>query len=261
MSASGVVLERGALLSQHEERDYNHATDSEFKRLRELADNAYKKRQQLAQQSQQAYKQGDGGKAHQLSEQAKVQAKVAEQYNRQAAEYVFTENNADSGSDEIDLHGLYVKEAQWILQKRIAAGVKNGEGALKVIVGKGLHSANGVAKIKPAVEELCDQAHLRNYIDQKNAGVLVVELQGAQIPSSWDTTDYSSYASNAPSKPQNSYQGQQQQGQNYYGQQQQPQYQQQPQQQQQQQNNGNNQNNDIVSTILGLLCQCIQKKM
>ncbi|SCW00465.1 LAFE_0C04786g1_1 [Lachancea fermentati] len=245
------------------QRDYNHATDPEYKRLRDAAEQAYSKRQQFSQQSQQAYKSGDGAAARELSEKAKQQLEVAEKFNLQAAEYVFTQNNADSDSNEIDLHGLYTKEAQWILQRRIAAAVANRESVLKVIVGKGLHSANGVAKIKPAVEELCSEAHLANYIDPKNAGVLVVELQGASVPASWATTEYSSYAHGGVAKPPSAHQAQNQpqhpnyQQQPHYQQQQQPQYQQQqPQYQQPATSNGNQ---DIVSAVLNFLCMCVRK--
>ncbi|CAR30209.1 Smr domain-containing protein [Lachancea thermotolerans CBS 6340] len=266
MSAAAVAS-RGQPLSQ--ERDYNHATDSEYKRLRDLADQAYKKRQQLSQQSQNAYKNGDRSGAHTLSEQAKEQLQVAEKYNLQAAEFVFTQNNADSSSNEIDLHGLYTKEAVWILQKRIAAAVSARESVLKVIVGKGLHSANGIAKIKPAVEDLCQQANLPNYVDSKNAGVLVIELQNASVPASWSSTDYATYAHGVPSKPQASHQAQQHQytgqQQPQYQQQQQSQYQQQQsnyqQQQQQQQSQSQAGNNDLLSTLLGLLCTCVRKNL
>ena len=56
-------------------------------------------------------------KAHELSEELKRILAQAEECNRKAAEYVFRENNEDSGPDEIDLHGLYVKEAEWILKE------------------------------------------------------------------------------------------------------------------------------------------------
>lgn len=112
------VFNRGAkLFDDNNQRDYNHATDSEYKRLRSEADRLFQKRQQLSQQSQNAYKQGDGQKAHELSEELKRILAQAEECNRKAAEYVFRENNEDSGPDEIDLHGLYVKEAEWILER------------------------------------------------------------------------------------------------------------------------------------------------
>ena len=81
-------LDRGVRLGG-DERDYNHATDGEYKKLRAKADDLYKKRNQLSQQSQQAYKSGDKQKAHELSEKAKQIVDEAEGYNRQAAEYVF----------------------------------------------------------------------------------------------------------------------------------------------------------------------------
>ncbi|CEP21972.1 Smr domain-containing protein YPL199C [Cyberlindnera jadinii] len=248
MSAAAAV-DRGVRLDNGE-RDYNHVSDSEYKKLRDLADQAYKKRQQLSAQSQKAYKQGDGARAKELSEQAKKQMAIGDDYNFKAAEYVFRENNADSDSNEIDLHGLYVKEAIYILKRRIAAGVNRGESKLEVIVGKGIHSENGVAKLKPAVEELCNEAGLRSYIDKKNTGVLIVELQGARIPQSWNVQPLAS----SFNKPQEVYHGQAQQG---YQQQQQPQYQQQPhyQQQQQQQQGGNN---DLVGLLVKVFCMCFK---
>ncbi|KAF6063643.1 Smr domain family protein [Candida albicans] len=208
------VFNRGAkLFDDNNQRDYNHATDSEYKR----------------QQSQNAYKQGDGQKAHELSEESKRVLAQAEECNRKAAEYVFRENNEDSGPDEIDLHGLYVKEAEWILERRIYYAVKTNQSHLNVIVGKGLHSANGVAKIKPAVDELCDQVGLNHYIDKKNSGVLVIDLKG--------TTNV------AP--PQQTYHGTGQ-----------PQYQQQHQGGQQDIKTGN----DLVDMVLKIVCGCLKSK-
>ncbi|GME76975.1 unnamed protein product [Ambrosiozyma monospora] len=117
-----------------EERDYNHATDVEYEKFRKLADQAYQKRSKLSSQSQQAYKSGDKAKAHELSTQAKEQLTIAEQYNRKAAEYVFIQNNLDSDNNDIDLHGLYVKEAEYILKQRIINGIRRGEPKLECIV-------------------------------------------------------------------------------------------------------------------------------
>lgn len=256
MSASAAVIsgDRGALISDGRVRDYNHAEDKEYQRLRGLAEEARKKRQQLSHESQEAYKQGDGARAHQLSEKAKVQQRLIDQHNMEAAEYVFVQNNADSSSDEIDLHGLYVKEALWILQKRIAAGVRNHEPFVKVIVGKGNHSQGGLAKIKPAVEEMCQEANLKNYLDRKNQGVLIVELENANLPSSWGNAEFTS------GKPQELHQA------NVYHAPQQPQYQQQPQQQpqqqqQQQQQQGSSGDGDLLVKLLRLFCVCIQKNV
>ncbi|EMG50563.1 hypothetical protein SBY92_001380 [Candida maltosa Xu316] len=249
------IINRGAKLfddNETTERDYNHATDSEYKRLRNEADKLYKKKQQLSQQSQQAYKSGDKQQAHELSEESKRVLSQAEECNRQAAQYVFRENNEDSGPDEIDLHGLYVKEAEWILERRIYHAVNTQQSHLNVIVGKGLHSANGVAKIKPAVDELCDKVRLNHYIDPKNAGVLVIDLKNVnvnQLPSDW-----SQGLSNV-SQPQQAYHGT---GQPQYNQQ--PQHNNQYQQQPYNNNNNNNNNNGLVELVLKLVCACFNNK-
>ncbi|CAN3372101.1 hypothetical protein DIURU_000407 [Diutina rugosa] len=223
----GDTFDRGVKLSDGQ--DYNHATDGEYKRLRDEADRLYQKRAELSRQSQQAFKQGDKQRAKQLSDESKQVLSQAEDKNFEAANYVFQANNADSAPDEIDLHGLYVKEAEAILQRRITQAVNHGENHLRVIVGKGLHSKNGIAKIKPAVDQLCDESGLKHYIDPKNSGVLVIELN----PNSH------------VSKPPQSYQPAQQ-----------PQYHQQSQQQghYQQQPQHNNNNDDMVAKIARALC-------
>lgn len=225
----GDTIDRGVKLS--EGQDYNHATDGEYKRLRDEADRLYQKRAELLRQSQQAFKQGDKLRAKQLSDELKRVLEQAEDKNFEAANYVFQANNTDSAPDEIDLHGLYVKEAEAILLRRITQAVNNGEDHLRVIVGKGLHSKNGIAKIKPAVDQMCDDLHLNHYIDPKNLGVLVIELnQNSHV-----------------SKPQQAYHAPQQ-----------PQYHQQQGHQQlggySQQPHNNNKNDDLVVKLARVLC-------
>lgn len=156
-----------------------------------------------------------------------------------------------------------MKEAQWVLKKRIVAGVQRHESKLEVIVGKGLHSKNGVAKIKPAVEELCEEAGFQSYIDPKNSGVLVINLANAQIPQAWTNLGPIGGAGASHQAPQNSYQPQQQpqyQQQQHYNN---NNYNQQGYQQQQYNNNQNNNNNGmgmkIAKVLFGLLCQFIKK--
>lgn len=77
--------------------------------------------------SQQAYKSGDGARAKQLSEEGKRHKAEMEALNQQAADWIYygktkalhirpqadhyIANNTDSAANEVDLHGLYVKEA------------------------------------------------------------------------------------------------------------------------------------------------------
>ncbi|KAI5953720.1 hypothetical protein KGF57_003929 [Candida theae] len=245
------ILDRGAKLFDGPERDYNHATDSQYHSLRAKADEFYKKRNNLSQQSQAAYKAGDKQRAHELSEQSKQALNQAENYSEQAAEYVFRENNTDSAADEIDLHGLYVKEAKWVVQRRIEQAVRTNQSHLKVIVGKGNHSANGIAKLKPAIEELCSESNLRHYIDPKNTGVLVIDLNNAstsQIPNSWGQAPIT--------QPQQAYLGS---NQPHYSNQQQHHHGGQPHHQQ-----PNNQDiktgNELFDLLIKGLCMCLNKK-
>ena len=82
----------------------------------------------------------------------------------------------DSSSGEIDLHGLYVKEALERTDRAIQEAKERGDSELRLIVGqyqlalrntrvsqvilvigKGLHS-KGSARIRPAVEELMQKS-------------------------------------------------------------------------------------------------------
>ena len=82
----------------------------------------------------------------------------------------------DSKPGEVDLHGLYVKEAIRFTDKSIVEARARGDKQIHFIVGayslflfvasvwtsshntraegKGLHSNNHIAKLKPAIEEL-----------------------------------------------------------------------------------------------------------
>jgi len=88
--------------------------------------------------------------------------------------FIFIENNKDSKPGEVDLHGLYVKEAIARADQAIQNAKNSGQPQINFIVGKGLHSQGGVAKIKPAIEELIQRHQLRAEIDPNNSGVLIV---------------------------------------------------------------------------------------
>jgi len=72
-----------------------------------------------------------------------------------------TVNNTNRPSNELDLHGLKVREALDITRERLTKFVKNKEPNLIIIVGRGNNSINGVAKIKPAVIELVNEFHIK----------------------------------------------------------------------------------------------------
>ncbi|TBU29614.1 hypothetical protein BD311DRAFT_777500 [Dichomitus squalens] len=124
----------------------------------------------------QAYESGDGARAKELSNAGKAAQGEMERLNEEAAEWIFKGEQNNPG--EVDLHGLYVKEAIRFTDKSIVEARSRGDRQLRLIVGKGLHSTNHVAKLKPAIEELIQKHGLVAELDEHNSGVLIVNLDG-----------------------------------------------------------------------------------
>ncbi|KAF9549724.1 hypothetical protein EC957_002788 [Mortierella hygrophila] len=143
-------------------------------------------RQQYSQQSQTAYKSGNGAKAKELSLKAKEYGREMDRYNNMARDMVFKLNNTNRPSNELDLHGLKVREALDITRERLTKFVKNKEPNLMIIVGRGKNSINGVAKIKPAVTELVNEFHIKATPNKPNQGCIWVEPAGPEgVDLSW----------------------------------------------------------------------------
>ncbi|KAF2643846.1 DUF1771-domain-containing protein [Massarina eburnea CBS 473.64] len=157
-------------------------TEAEYDRLRGLARQEAQKRSSCFDRAHEAYTSGDGARAKQLSDEGKQHAAKMDQYNQQARDYIFRENNAESrvASDTVDLHGLFVEEAEDVLEERIRAARQRGETHLHVIVGKGNHSQGHVQKIKPRVEQVCHELGLK-YKTEENEGRIYVDLQGGEV--------------------------------------------------------------------------------
>ncbi|KAI9734585.1 MAG: hypothetical protein M1834_002186 [Cirrosporium novae-zelandiae] len=162
---------------------FNHGQSSdaeaEYDRLRDLARREHERRSECFDKAHQAYENGDGAAAHELSEEGKRHGQKMEQYNKQASEFIFRENNSEGrvAGDTIDLHGQFVEEAEDILEQRIRYAQSHGQSHLHVIVGKGNHSANHVQKIKPRVEKVCKELNLQ-YDTEENAGRIYIDLTG-----------------------------------------------------------------------------------
>ncbi|KZS98198.1 DUF1771-domain-containing protein, partial [Sistotremastrum niveocremeum HHB9708] len=131
-------------------------------------------------QSHQAYENGDGARAHELSEEGHRHQREMERLDQEANDWIFRENNTDSKPGEIDLHGLYVKEAIARTDQAIQEAQARGDTTIHLIVGKGLHSQNHVAKLKPAIEDLMQKHNLSAHLDPHNDGVLIVNLGGGR---------------------------------------------------------------------------------
>lgn len=134
-------------------------------------------------QSRAAYSSGDGAGAKALSNEGKSHAAKMDDYNRQASDFIFRENNAPGrvDADCIDLHGQFVEEAERILEERIRAERSRGSSHIRVIVGRGNHSVNHVQKLKPRVEEVCRELGL-DFWTEENEGRIYVDLKGQGAP-------------------------------------------------------------------------------
>jgi DNA-nicking Smr family endonuclease len=191
---------------------FNHepssSAEKEYDRLRANAHREIQKRQELSRKSQEAYQQGDGARAHQLSEESKKHAQAADEWNKEASEYIFTQNNSDgrAPSNTIDLHGQYVPEAEDILRNTIARARSQNQTHLHVIVGKGNHSENHIQKIKPAVEKMCDEMGLAHRVEH-NEGRIYIDLTGNQnIPAQLPPPGQSHYGNSGYPGHQQGYQ-------------------------------------------------------
>jgi len=130
------------------------------------------------EESKSVYRAGDRARAKTLSNEGKEHKVKSQQLNREASAWIYEKNNEDREPGEIDLHGLYVKEAVEYTDQAIKSAKGRGDATINIIVGKGLHSTGGVAKLKPAIEALLQKHNLVVELDPDNAGVLVVQLGG-----------------------------------------------------------------------------------
>ncbi|ORY09019.1 hypothetical protein BCR34DRAFT_569097 [Clohesyomyces aquaticus] len=211
-------------MTQLGSRALNHSssdTEAEYDRLRDLARQEAAKRSSCFDRAHAAYESGDGALAHRLSEEGKQHAAKMDQYNRQARDYIFRANNSDGrvAGDTIDLHGLFVEEAEDILEERIKAERQRGGTHLHVIVGKGNHSVGHVQKIKPRVEQVCRELGLQ-YATEENEGRMYINLQGGEAVMPPPPQGYGGGGSYGYPGGQQHHGGQQHGGQHHGGQQQ-----------------------------------------
>ncbi|KAH9047899.1 hypothetical protein EDB84DRAFT_1673377 [Lactarius hengduanensis] len=124
-----------------------------------------------------AKKKGRLGTAHAHRQDALSHESEMKELDKRAAKIFFRENNKNRREGgKIDLHGLYVTEAIQVAEDKVQTARWRGDEVVRFIVGKGLHSDAGEAKIRPALEKLFTKRGLNHSLDPYNAGVLVVQL-------------------------------------------------------------------------------------
>ncbi|CAG8522160.1 7111_t:CDS:2 [Acaulospora colombiana] len=152
------------------------SAEEQYQKYRKLASEEARLRNECFSQSQDAYKKKQGKRAKELSLKGKEHARIMAQYNAKAVEIIFAANNGNRSYDEIDLHGLFVKEALEKTESRIEYCKKHNIDHLTVIVGRGNHSQDGIVKLKPAIAELMEKYQLSCTPDKPTIGCLYVEF-------------------------------------------------------------------------------------
>ncbi|OAV92928.1 hypothetical protein, variant [Puccinia triticina 1-1 BBBD Race 1] len=160
--------------SRPQTNNQKNARDPHFVSLR---NQALEEGKLMEQKFKEARLASQHGQAKSLREQANRHKQQQEKLNKQAADWLFKENNHNLPADTIDLHGLYVKESLTYAEKFIQRAEKNGRpDRLQFIVGKGLHSVNSKPLLKPAIEGLIRKHKLAFEEHPRNPGILVVQL-------------------------------------------------------------------------------------
>jgi len=147
--------------------------------LREQAAKEGDRMAECFSQSRDAHRRGWKDEAGRLATAGKEHQRVMEVLNNTASEMIFQEKNKDREPHEVDLHGLFVKEAEVRVKAALLAGEQRGDPEVRFIVGQGLHATGGVSKLKPALTYYIRQLSYAVQPDSRNAGVLVVSLNPA----------------------------------------------------------------------------------
>ncbi|KAJ7720770.1 hypothetical protein B0H16DRAFT_1603805 [Mycena metata] len=124
-------------------------------------------------QSQTFRRDGFRLEARRLARQGREHQQTSEALNKTACDMIFKGEEPN----EVDLHGLFVKEAELKVQEAVLAAEQRGDLEVRFIVGQGIHSSDG-PKLKPALVYFIGQMPGRSvHADPRNAGVLVVPLR------------------------------------------------------------------------------------
>ncbi len=149
--------------------------------LQDESAEARKKAQSLFDEADKLFdkmkKTKDKNEKNRLRNQAENIRNQAFDEQKKAAKKIFRAKNSGYGNDQMDLHGLQVKEALGFVEERLRVVDKDlRSGALPtltIITGAGHHSKNNKALIKPQVMELLKKKGYPFTLDASGGEVLV----------------------------------------------------------------------------------------
>lgn len=139
------------------------------------------KRRDLAARSQAAWKAGNKGGAHDLSVQSKAHGAKADELNALAVKAIL-EPQRSASTGVLDLHGLFVHEAEDATREFLRSAHAPPTGEVKIITGRGIHSAHHVAKVKPAIIALLRKSGYSYRPVPRNEGAFFVTVEGGETP-------------------------------------------------------------------------------
>lgn len=128
----------------------------------------------------QAYDSQNGAQRDALFIQANKKKVEFEQAEIRVGDEIFAMKNKGYGDDQMDLHGLTVKESERVVELRLTkvhSKIASGGFELTIITGAGHHSENNVAKIKPAIIDLLRSKGYRFHEDD-TGGMIMVSATG-----------------------------------------------------------------------------------
>lgn len=155
----------------------NYANGEEYHLFRESAKGHWNSRTSYYHKAAAAYSKGERGYAAYLSDQGRIQTKLAREADEKASQNIFKARNKDIANVlTIDLHGQHVKQAMRVLKLHLLFGkyVRSIQ-TLRVITGCGSHGL-GKSKVKQAVTRLLENEGIE--WREENQGVLLIKIDG-----------------------------------------------------------------------------------
>ncbi|XP_010650902.1 SMR domain-containing protein At5g58720 isoform X2 [Vitis vinifera] len=155
----------------------SYAKGDEYQVYRKAANQQWDSVKSCYQKAATAYSKGELTYAAYLSDQGKVQTKVAREADEKASQNIFeARNKSIKNVITIDLHGQHVKQAIRLLKIHLLFGVYvPSVKSLRVITGCGSHGV-GKSKLKQSVINLMEKEGIE--WSEENRGTVIIKLDG-----------------------------------------------------------------------------------
>ncbi|KAF8650394.1 hypothetical protein AX16_005202 [Volvariella volvacea WC 439] len=155
----------------------NVQLDLRADQLREEARAEDQRCKELKKEYREACKQSKVKEAFLLKGSIKEsEAKARMLHQKAAKRYYAARNPPDQARRSIDVHRLRLHEALKVIEEAFRRVLEQGENSLNVIVGKGLHSREGIPVLKPKVIEAMREQGIQCEEDEINPGILILWL-------------------------------------------------------------------------------------